>query len=74
MRGNQQDVVERQRLPGGTHLIFSYAQKRIIPRVGRSGKPRPRDHEMRQDACARASVRAAARLTRDPDWITLPMS
>ena len=30
MRGNQQDVVERQRLPGGTHLIFSYAQKRII--------------------------------------------
>jgi hypothetical protein len=30
MRGNEQDVVERQRLPGGTHLIFSYAQKRII--------------------------------------------
>ena len=40
MRGNEQDVVERQRLPGGTHLIFSYAQKRIIPASAGSGKPR----------------------------------
>jgi hypothetical protein len=31
MRGNEQDVVERQCFPGGTHVTFSYAQKRIIP-------------------------------------------
>ena len=31
MRGNQQDVVERQCFPDDTHVTFSYAQKRIIP-------------------------------------------
>jgi hypothetical protein len=36
MRGNEQDVVERQCFPGGTHVTFSYAQKRIIP-----ASPRP---------------------------------
>ena len=31
MRGNEEDVVERQRLPDDTHAGFSYAQKWIIP-------------------------------------------
>jgi hypothetical protein len=42
MRRNQQDVVERQRLPG-THLIFSYAQKRIIHASAGPENRGPRD-------------------------------
>ena len=38
--GNEQDVVERQRLPDDTHGVFSYAQKRIIPAC--CGRPESR--------------------------------
>jgi hypothetical protein len=73
MRGNEQDVIERQRFPDDTHVTFSYAQKRIIPApAGPENRPRRR---LGPPATARLAARAALdHLTGSRHWITLPMS
>jgi hypothetical protein len=73
MRGDEQDVIERQRFPDDTHVTFSYAQKRIIPASARS-------ENRAAPACdppagARVVGRTpSGRLTCGRGWITLPLS
>jgi hypothetical protein len=62
MRGDKQDVVERQRFPDDTHAGFSYAQKWIIPVADALIGARP------------GGGAGTFELTCPGGWITLPMS
>jgi hypothetical protein len=73
MRGNEQDVIERQRLPDDTHAFLLCAKTdytRVVP-----------SRELAQARCAESAttpvgtaIGHAAGLTRGYGWFTLPLS